>query len=193
MQSESVVILTSFPAVPFLTTLTMKEKTQAAINAAAAKAAENDIHSSSIPSEIKLMVQMANSCQIVVEDVFNRIKGVYAKHGFRPTNDNEILKGLTDYCKAVRMAGYHFFNRIDPLITDATFYSGDGDDGLTAVQRYDAFNGAANVGIRLLMLYADRVYDDETYGKLFRLLRKMPSRGVFSDADIARFTNNGKR
>ena len=64
---------------------------------------------------------------------------------------------------------------------------------MTAIQRYDAFNGAANVGVRLLMLYADRVYDDETYGKLFRLLRKMPSRGVFSDADIARFTNNGKR
>ena len=172
----------------------MKEKKQTEINAAAAKAAEKDIHSSSIPTAVTLMVQMANSCQIVVEDVFNRIKGVYAKHGFRPTNDNEILKGLTDYCKAVRMEGHHFFARIDPLITDATFYSGDEiDDGMTAIQRYDAFNGAANVGVRLLMLYADRVYDDETYGKLFRLLRKMPSRGVFSDADIARFTNNGKR
>lgn len=172
----------------------MKETSQSAINAAAAKAAEKDIHSSSIPSEIKLMVQMANSCQIVVEDVFNRIKGVYAKHGFRPTNDNEILKGLTDYCKAVRMAGYHFFNRIDPLITDATFYSGDEiDDGMTPIQRYDAFNGAANVGIRLLMLYADRVYDEDGYGRLFKYLRNMKSRGVFSDEDIARFTNNGKR
>lgn len=172
----------------------MKETSQSAINAAAAKAAEKDIHSSSIPSEIKLMVQMANSTFVVVNDVFSRIKGVYAKHGFRPTNDNEILKGLVDFCKAVKSAEYHFYNRIDPLITDATFYSGDEiDDGMTPIQRYDAFNGAANVGVRLLMLYADRVYDDETYGKLFRLLRKMPSRGVFSDADIARFTNNGKR
>ena len=126
------------PAAPLLQKrFDMKERTQSAINAEAAKAAEKDIHSSSIPSEIKLMVQMANSCQVVVEDVFNRVKGVYARHGFRPTNDNEILKGLVDHC--------------------------------------------------------DRIFDDETYGKLFRLLRKMPSRGVFSDEDIARFSNKGKR
>lgn len=171
----------------------MKEKSQSAINNEAAKAADKDIHSSSIPNEIKLMVQLANSCQVVVEDVFSRIKGVYAKHGFRPTNDNEILKGLTDYCKCVRQAGYHFFNRIDPLITDATFYSGDDEDGMTPSQRYDAFNGAANVGVRLLMLYADRIYDEDTYGKLFKMLRQMQTRGIFSDSDIARFTNNGKR
>lgn len=170
-----------------------KKQSRSALNAVAAKAADEEIHSSSIPSEIKLMIQMANSCQVVVEDVFNRIKGVYAKHGFRPTNDNEILKGLTDYCKCVRQAGYHFFNRIDPLITDATFYSGDDEDGMTPSQRYDAFNGAANVGVRLLMLYADRIYDEDTYGKLFKMLRQMPTRGIFSDSDIARFTNNGKR
>ncbi len=172
----------------------MKELKQSEINNVAAKAADKDIYSSSIPNEIKLMVQMANSTQVVVEDVFNRIKGVYAKHGFRPTNDNEILKGLADYCKCVKAAGYHFFNRIDPLITDATFFSGDEiHDGLTPSQRYDAFNGAANIGIRLLMLYADRVCDEDTYGKLFKTLRQMPTRGIFSDEDIARFTNNGKR
>lgn len=171
----------------------MKENTLSARNTAAAKAADKDIHSSSIPNEIKLMVQMANSCQVVVEDVFNRIKGVYAKHGFRPTNDNEILKGLNDYCKAVKAAGFHFFNKIEPLIVDATFYSGDHEDGLTGAQRYDAFNGSANIGVRLLMLYADRICDEETYGKLFKTLRQMPTRGIFSDEDIARFTNNGKR
>lgn len=170
-----------------------KKQSRSALNALAAKAADEEIHSSSIPSEIKLMIQMANSCQVVVEDVFNRIKGVYAKHGFRPTNDNEILKGLTDYCKCVRQAGWHFFNKIDPLITDATFYSGDDEDGMTPSQRYDAFNGAANVGVRLLMLYADRIFDEDTYGKLFKFLRQMPTRGIFSDSDIARFTNNGKR
>lgn len=170
-----------------------KKQSRSALNAAAAKAADEEIQASSIPSEIKLMIQMANSCQVVVEDVFNRIKGVYAKHGFRPTNDNEILKGLTDYCKCVRQAGWHFFNKIDPLITDATFYSGDDEDGMTPSQRYDAFNGAANVGVRLLMLYADRIFDEDTYGKLFKFLRQMPTRGIFSDSDIARFTNNGKR
>lgn len=169
------------------------KQSRSALNAAAAKAADKEIHASSIPSEIKLMVQMANSCQVVVEDVFNRIKGVYAKHGFRPTNDNEILKGLTDYCKSVKQAGYHFFNRIDPLITDATFYSGDDEDGMTPAQRYDAFNGAANIGVRLLMLYADRICDEESFGKLFKTLRQMPTRNIFSDSDIARFTNNGKR
>ena len=163
------------------------------INTVAAKAAEKDIHDSTIPNEIKLMVQLAKSCQVVVEDTFNRIKGVYAKHGFRPTN-NEILKGLSDYCKAVKAAGWHFFNKIDPLITDATFYTGDAiKDGMTGSQRYDAFNGAANIGVRLLMLYADRIDNMENYSKLFKTLRQMPSRGVFADEDIARFTNKGKR
>lgn len=165
-----------------------------ALNARAAKAADKDIHSSSIPSEIKLMVQMANSTFAVVEDVFSRIKGVYAKHGFRPTNNNEILKGLTDFCKCIKKAEYHFFNRIEPLIVDATFYGGDDDtDGMTGSQRYDAFNGAANVAVRLLMLYADRICDEESYGKLFKTLRQMPTRDIFSDEDIARFTNKGKR
>ena len=172
----------------------VKKQSRSALNAAAAKAADEEIHSSSIPSEIKLMIQMANGTQAVVEDTFNRIKGVYAKHGFRPTNDNEILKGLADYCKAVKAAGFHFFNKIEPLIEDATFYGGDEDeDGMTGSQRYDAFNGAANIGVRLLMLYADRVCDEETYAKLFKTLRQMPTRGIFSDSDIARFTNNGKR
>lgn len=167
---------------------------QSEINAKAAKAADKDIHTSSVPNEIKLMVQMANGTMAVVEDVFSRVKGIYARHGFRPTNDNEILKGMTDFCKAVKAAEFHFFNRIEPLITDATFYGGDDQkDGLTGAQRYDAFNGAANVGVRLLMLYADRVKDEEGYGKLFKMLRQMPTRGIFSDEDIARFTNNGKR
>ena len=171
-----------------------KKQSRTELNAAAARAADKELHATSIPNEIKLMIQMANGTQAVVEDTFNRIKGVYAKHGFRPTNDNEILKGLADYCKAVKAAGFHFFNKIEPLIEDATFYGGDDDeDGMTGSQRYDAFNGAANIGVRLLMLYADRVCDEESYGKLFKTLRQMPTRGIFSDADIARFTNNGKR
>lgn len=172
----------------------VSKESRAALNAAAAKAADAELHSTSIPNEIKLMIQMANSCQVVVQDTFNRIKGVYAKHGFRPTNDNEILKGLSDYCKAVKAAGFHFFNKIEPLIEDATFWGGDDDeDGMTGSQRYDAFNGAANIGVRLLMLYADRVCDEDSYGKLFKTLRQMPTRGIFSDEDIARFTNKGKR
>ena len=171
-----------------------KKQSRTELNAAAAKAADKELHTTSIPNEIKLMIQMANGTQAVVEDTFNRIKGVYAKHGFRPTNDNEILKGLADYCKAVKAAGFHFFNKIEPLIEDATFYGGDEDeDGMTGSQRYDAFNGAANIGVRLLMLYADRVCDEETYAKLFKTLRQMPTRGIFSDSDIARFTNNWKR
>ena len=64
---------------------------------------------------------------------------------------------------------------------------------MTGIQRYDAFNGAANIAVRLLMLYADRVADEENYSKLFKTLRQMPTRGIFSDEDIARFTNKGKR
>ena len=67
------------------------------------------------------------------------------------------------------------------------------EDGMTGSQRYDSFNGAANIGVRLLMLYADRICNEESFGKLFKTLRQMPTRNIFSDEDIARFSNKGKR
>jgi uncharacterized beta-barrel protein YwiB (DUF1934 family) len=47
-----------------------------------------------------------------------------------------------------------------------------------------------------LEVYTNKIednLDEEGYGKLFKTLRQMPTRGIFSDTDIARFTNNGKR
>lgn len=84
------------------------------------KAIHDDIGNSTIPEEMKVMYLMANACQLMVEHCYNRVASVFARHGFM-TDDNDLLTGLNDYCKAVKTAGFHFYNRIEPQICDATW------------------------------------------------------------------------
>ena len=139
-----------------------------------------DIDKTSIPWELKLMAQLANATQIVAEDCDRRLRAAYARRGILPKQDNAILTGFGSYCKYIRLAASEFFRKVEPHISDATFGSG-------GMEAYDAFNKAGNVAVRLFMLYGDRVADDKSYAKLFETLRKMPSRNIFSDEDIARF------
>lgn len=84
------------------------------------RAIHDDVDNSTIPEEMKVMYLMANACQLMVEHVYNRVERVYARHGFK-TGENELLTGLNDYCKAVKQAGFHFYNRIEPQICNATW------------------------------------------------------------------------
>lgn len=140
-----------------------------------------DIDRTSIPWELKLMAQLANATQIVAEDVDRRIRNAYRQRGIFPKQDNAILTGFGSYCRYTRLAASEFFRNVEPHISDATF-------GCGGAEAYDAFNKAGNVAVRLFMLYGDRVADEKSYAKLFETLRKMPSRNVFTDEDIARFS-----
>ena len=83
----------------------------AAIDAKKRQAIHDDIDRTTIPQEMKLMYMMASACQSVVEDVHRRIKSVFRNHGLI-AGENELLKGLNDYCKSVKAASFHFYNRI---------------------------------------------------------------------------------
>lgn len=152
----------------------------------AKKAIRTDIDASTIAEEIKLMYLMAGATMSVVEDVRKRIGNIYLKHGLMATH-NEMLSGLNDFCKSVKQAGYHFYNRIDTQIISATWGIGCEEKGGN-VEAYDGFNADQLEVVRLLMLYVDRtIRSQDAFSKVFKTLRQLPSQGVFKDEDIARF------
>lgn len=164
----------------------------AVIDAKTKKAIHDDIDKTTIPQEMKLMYIVASACQTIVEDVHRRVKSEFRKHGLI-AGENELLTGLNDYCKAVKAASFHFYNRIDPQIADATWGIGRDEDNPDGnPEAYDGFNDDANEIARLLMLYVDRtVRDNKAFAKVFTTLRKLPSHGMFEDKDIAHFKRKG--
>ena len=155
------------------------------------KAIFDAIGKSTIPEEMKVMYLMADATQTLVEHVYSRVSGVFQRHGYK-TGENELLTGLNDYCKAVRQAGYHFYNRVEPQISSATWGIGRDDENPNAgggyVQAYDRFHEDANEVVRLVMLYIDRTArNNEGFAKVFKTLRQLSSNGIFKDEDISYF------
>lgn len=143
-----------------------------------------DIDASTIPSELKACYLLSNALQLLVDNSFERIKAVFNKHGVI-TNRNNLLTGITDYCKMVRSASWQFFNRIEPEISGATFEIGHTPE--EGAELYDNFSDDANEICRLLLLYMDRTWRNDEWRKVFTLLRKMQSTGLFNDEDFTRF------
>lgn len=142
-----------------------------------------EIGQSSIPEEMKLMFLLATAAATMGSVTERRIRNVFKRHGLT-ARENTILKGFADYCTAQKRAAWLFLNRCDNNIIDATF-SREGADGTGA---YDAFAADANELCRLLLLYVDRcASSSEGYAKVFKLLRTLPTSGVFSDEDVARY------
>ena len=152
------------------------------------KAIHDDVDRSTIPEEMKVMYLMANACQLMVEHVYNRVERVYARHGFK-TGENELLTGLNDYCKAVKQAGFHFYNRIEPQICNATWGLGrdeNNPDGGGNTKAYDGFNEDANEICRLVLLYVDRTSrSNEGFSRVFKTLRQLPTQNIINDEDIS--------
>lgn len=142
------------------------------------------IDKSTIPDEIKLMYVVAFACQYIVEHCDIRLRGVYAQCGVK-TSGNDLLSGLNDYSKAVKMASARFYDRIEGQIIGATFDIG-------GTESYDGFNKDVTELVRLLMLYIDRTArDNDKAEKVFSMLEEMPSLGIFRDEDIEHFMTKG--
>ncbi len=148
------------------------------------KLIKETIRKSTIPDEIKLMYVIASSLQYIVEHTYRRIRGVFGSFGL-VTFKNDLLSGLNDYCKSVKIASSRFYDRIEGQIIGATYDVG-------GAESYDSFNGDATELIRLMMLYIDRTARDSgKAGEVFALLDKMPSLGIFKDEDIEHFKTKG--
>lgn len=154
------------------------------------KAIRADIDASSITEEMKLMYLLAGATQSVVENVMNRLRAIYRRHGL-VIRENEMLSGLNDYCKCIRQAGFHYYSRIDNHVINCTWGMGRDEDNPDAPgnpEAYESFMEDQLEVVRLLMLYIDRTTcNGEAFAKVFRMLRKLPGGGVFKDEDIAMF------
>lgn len=149
-----------------------------------------DIEASSITEELKMMYLLAGATQSVVENVMNRLRAIYRKHGL-VIRENDMLSGLNDFCRCIRQAGFHYYNRVDNHVINCTWGMGRDEDNPDApgnTEAYDGFVEDQLEVVRLVMLYIDRTAgNNEAFSKVFRTLRNLPGRGVFKDEDIAMF------
>ncbi len=150
-----------------------------------------EVDNSTIPEELKVVYLTANALQLMVQDSFNRIAGVFRKNGYR-TPENRLLSGLNDYCKMVKSATWQFFHSIEPQISGATFeaiYDRERPETAEhAAEVYDHFGESSNEICRLLLLYIDRTAkSDNAFRTIFKTLRRLPSGNIFNDNDYSRF------
>ena len=154
------------------------------------KAIRQDIKSSTIPEELKVLYLMASAAEIVSQQTYRRIKNVFRKHGFN-VKGNEMLTGLNQYCKFIKQASFQFFERIDPHVLDATW--GADDDGKGNPDAVDSFNEDANEIIRLILLYIDRTARNSGNSDIvFDTLNKLSSCGMFRETDIEKYHLNNQ-
>lgn len=148
------------------------------------KLIRSQIHDTTIPEELKTVNVLAGATRLLSTQCFERLKAVYVKNGYE-LKENLTLSGISDYCDMERKACFLFSERIDPMITRTTFDIGGAGP-------YDDFNSDCNEIIRLVLLYIDRCSRDKAaFGKVFKTLRQLPSKGIFTDEDIARFKMKG--
>jgi hypothetical protein len=151
-----------------------------------------EINSSTIPEMLKALYMMASATETLSQHSFQRIRAVFMRNGIVPKG-NDLLSGINNYCKYVKLASTQFFSSVEPQIRGATFDAlYDAKNGQktigSAVAAYDGFDSDALELIRLVLLYIDRTAkNDENYAKVFKTLRMLPSSGLFTDSDIARF------
>lgn len=138
------------------------------------------IDKSTVPDEIKLMYAVASACQSIVEHCDTRIRNIFTQSGVK-TAHNDLLSGLNEYCKNVKMASSRFYNYLDKQIIGATYDIG-------GAASYDGFNGDVAELVQLMMLYVDRTARDKDKAQqVFDLLAEMPSLGIFKEEDIKHF------
>ena len=155
------------------------------------QAIRKDIATSTIPEHLKVLYLMANATEILSQQSYQRIRSVFAKHGAL-AKDNNLLSGINQYCRFIKMASYQFFERIDPMIINSTWGMGRNEDAPDSTKGdtslLDSFNEDANEIIRLVLLYIDRTAGNNTgFSKVFKTLRQLLSSGLIHDEDIARF------
>lgn len=151
-----------------------------------------DVDASTIPEMLKALYMMANATEILSQQSYQRIRAVFARNGVVPKG-NDLLTGINNYCKSVKLATTQFFHYIEPQVSGATFdvlYDRENPQKTASVAAaaYDDFDSDSCELIRLVLLYIDRTAKNgENYAKVFKLLRTMPPGGLFTDEDISRF------
>lgn len=141
-----------------------------------------DVNASTIPMMLKALYYLADSVSIIDSQCYERLKGVYARHGVI-AGDNELLKGINDYCKTEKMAVRQFFHNIEPTIIESTFSIGE-----IGAEGYDSFHYNASNIVFLVLMIIDRCCDDiDAYRQIVQFIHDLPSKDIYTEEDFERF------
>lgn len=83
------------------------------------QAVAQSIDETTIPEEMASCMVMATAMEVVLTDAVSRIRAMYRAAGIS-VQGNEILKGLKNYCGAVRTASYWFDREVEPRNVECT-------------------------------------------------------------------------
>lgn len=147
-----------------------------------AKEIEDELTASTTSNEMATALLVADALDTILRDVDRRIRSVYAKHGVKvktPKGEDNIITGLSRYCRAARNASYWYFRDIEPRVSEGTF-------GSYGAQSYDNFNTAASELARVIMMIVDRGQRDDAMGRMFDFIAGLESSGRFTPDDINR-------
>lgn len=141
---------------------------------------------SSYPNQMRLIEILATALDILVLDADKRLRGTFAAVGVMPDNvKSDNLRGLDQYCKAVKSATYWYERYVEPL--HLINYEEEGMEG------YDEIRVGANGWVQTIIMIADRIGSEEDLNKLIEVLNGLKPRSAFTAEDIDRFRMKGAK
>lgn len=130
------------------------------------------IDESTIPEEMASCMVMATAMEVTMNDVFHRIKSIYEKYGVE-IRGNDVLKGLKNYCQAVKTAEYWFDREIEPRNVDCTF----GTYGTAS--SYDGFRARCGEVAEIVSMVVQASKDPDALEKIRAVAREVArDRGI---------------
>ena len=130
------------------------------------------IDESTIPEEMASCMVMATAMEVAMNDVFHRIKSIYEKYGVE-IRGNDVLKGLKNYCQAVKTAEYWFDREIEPRNVDCTF----GTYGTAS--SYDGFRTRCGEVAEIVSMVVQASKDPDALEKIRAVAREVArDRGI---------------
>lgn len=130
------------------------------------------IDESTIPEEMASCMVMATAMEVTMNDVFHRIKSIYEKYGVE-IRGNDVLKGLKNYCQAVKTAEYWFDREIEPRNVDCTF----GTYGTAS--SYDGFRTRCGEVAEIVSMVVQASKDPDALEKIRAVAREVArDRGI---------------
>lgn len=141
-------------------------------NDARIRAVQTAIDGSSIPEEMASCMMLATAMETVMNDVMGRIRAQYKAVGL-DIKGNDVLKGMKNYCQAVKTAGYWFDREIEPRNVECTF----GTFGTAS--SYDGFRARCGEVAEIVSMVCQASADPEALEQIRAVAREVArDRGI---------------
>lgn len=145
------------------------------------KMVNNAIDETTISSEASTCALMTEALSIMLQDLDDRMRSIYAAHGMITKHEGDsIMSGMARYCKAVRMAMAEYEKSIRGKFEECTF-------GYGGVQSYDNFRRSCNDVARITMKLCDKGKAEGVMKKIESYINRFKPQGRFTEEDYNRF------